>query len=238
MLRETLRVRHYSLRTEQQYVNWVRRFLRFHHHRHPREMGAVEVSRFLTHLAVEDQVSASTQNQALSALLFLYRDVLMLNLPWLDEVVRARTSRHLPVVLTRQEVAALLAQVDGLYALQLRLLYGTGMRLMECMRLRVKDIDFGRGEILIRDGKGAKDRVTMLPQSLVAPLQTRVPSTRQTCKPEWLVCFYPMRWHENTLMPGRNGAGNMCLSPRVMCAIHALAHNGGTIRMKSCCSER
>ena len=171
VMREALRVRHYSLRTEQQYVNWVRRFLRFHHHRHPREMGAAEVSGFLTHLAVEGQVSASTQNQALSALLFLYRDVLMLNLPWLDTVVRAKPSKHLPVVLTRQEVAALLAQAEGLYALQLRLLYGTGMRLMECMRLRVKDVDFGRCEILVRDGKGAKDRVTMLPQSLVTPLQ-------------------------------------------------------------------
>jgi integrase len=126
-------------------------------------MGAAEVSSFLTHLAVEGQVSSSTQNQALSALLLLYRHVLMLNLPWRDEVVRAKPSRHLAVVLTRQEVAALLAQIDGLYALQLRWLYGTGMRLMECMRLRIKDIDFGRGEILIRDGKGAKDRVTMLP---------------------------------------------------------------------------
>ncbi|WP_028450136.1 integron integrase [Chitinibacter tainanensis] len=174
VLRETLRVRDYSLRTEQQYVNWVRRFLRFHHHRHPREMGAAEVSGFLTHLAVDGQVSASTQNQALSALLFLYREVLQLSLPWLDEVVRAKPSKHLPVVLTRQEVAALLAQADGLYALQLRLLYGTGMRLMECMRLRVKDVDFGRGEILVRDGKGAKDRVTMLPQSLAAPLQAHL----------------------------------------------------------------
>jgi len=119
VLRQTLRVQHYSLRTEQQYVNWVRRFLCFHHHRHPREMGAAEVSSFLTHLAVEGQVSTSTQNQAMPALLFLYRDVLMLSLPWLDEVVRTKLSRHLPVVLTRQEVATLLAQVDGLYALQL-----------------------------------------------------------------------------------------------------------------------
>jgi integron integrase len=174
VMREALRVRHYSLRTEQQYVNWVRRFLRFHHHRHPREMGPAEVSGFLTHLAVDGQVSASTQNQALSALLFLYRDVLMLSLPWLDDVVRAKPSKHLPVVLTRQEVATLLAHTDGLCALQLRLLYGTGMRLMECMRLRVKDVDFGRGEILVRDGKGAKDRVTMLPQSLVTPLQAHL----------------------------------------------------------------
>lgn len=114
MLRQTLRVWHYSLRTEQQYINWVRRFLRFHHRQHPREMGATEISSFLTHLAVEGQVSASTQNQALSALLFLYRDVLMLNLPWLNELVRAKPSRYLPVELTRQEVAALLAKADEL----------------------------------------------------------------------------------------------------------------------------
>lgn len=174
VLRDKLRLKHYSLRTEQQYVNWVRRFLRFHHHRHPREMGAAEVTAFLTDLAVASGVSASTQNQALSALLFLYREVLEVSLPWLDEVVRAKQPSRLPVVLTRREVAALLAQADGLYALQLRLLYGTGMRLMECMRLRVKDVDFERREVLVRDGKGAKDRVTMLPQSVSEPLQTHL----------------------------------------------------------------
>ena len=131
VLRDKLRLKHYSLRTEQQYVNWVRRFLRFHQHRHPREMGAAEVTAFLTDLAVAGGVSASTQNQALSALLFLYREVLEVALPWLDEVVRAKQPSRLPVVLTRREVAALLAQADGLYALQLRLLYGTGMRLMQ-----------------------------------------------------------------------------------------------------------
>ncbi|WP_297575931.1 integron integrase [uncultured Deefgea sp.] len=174
VVREKLRVRHYSLRTEQQYINWVRRFLRFHHHRHPREMGAAEVTAFLTHLAVDGGVSASTQNQALSALLFLYRQVLDVSLPWLDEVVRAKQPKHLPVVLTRREVAELLAQADGLYALQLQLLYGTGIRLMECMRLRVNDVDFERLEVLVRDGKGAKDRVTMLPQSVVEPLQAHL----------------------------------------------------------------
>ena len=174
VLRDRLRLKHYSLRTEQQYVNWVRRFLRFHQLRHPREMGAVEVTAFLTDLAVAGQVSASTQNQALSALLFLYREVLELDLPWLDEVVRAKQPSRLPVVLTRREVAAVLAHADGLYALQLRLLYGTGMRLMECMRLRVKDVDFERLEVLVRDGKGAKDRVTMLPQSLREPLQAHL----------------------------------------------------------------
>ena len=133
-------------------------------------MGAVEVEAFLTYLAVEGRVAASTQNQALSALLFLYREVLSFELPWLDGVVRAKTPQHLPVVLTRQEVTAVLDGMSGVYGLMARLLYGTGMRLMECVRLRVKDVDFERAEIVVRDGKGAKDRITMLPQSLMAPL--------------------------------------------------------------------
>ncbi|WP_143449502.1 integron integrase [Iodobacter sp. BJB302] len=178
VLRDKIRVRHYSLRTEQQYVNWVRRFLRFHPQRHPREMGAAEVTAFLTNLAVAGGVSASTQNQALSALLFLYRDVLEINLPWLDEVVRAKQPGRLPLVLSKSEVAAILRLANGLYALQLRLLYGTGMRLMECMRLRVKDVDFTMQEIIVRDGKGAKDRVTMLPQSVIEPLQAHLQSRR------------------------------------------------------------
>ena len=190
VLRDKLRLKHYSLRTEQQYVNWVRRFLRFHHHRHPREMGATVVTAFLTDLAVAGGVSASTQNQALSALLFLYREILEATLPWLDEVVRAKQPSHLPVVLTRREVAALLAHVDGLYALQLRLLYGTGMRLMECMRLRVKDVDFERLEVLVRDGKGAKDRVTMLPQSLREPLQAHLLRRRAIHEADLAVGMY------------------------------------------------
>ena len=170
-LREQIRLRHYSIRTEAQYVQWVRRFVLFHGKRHPREMGAVEVTAFLTDLAVNGKVAASTQNQALSALLFLYREVLNVELPWMNEVVRAKRPARLPVVLSRAEVTATLSRMHGGYALMARLLYGTGMRLMECVRLRVKDVDFDRGEILIRDGKGAKDRVTMLPQSLRAPLQ-------------------------------------------------------------------
>ena len=133
-------------------------------------MGVAELEAFLTHLAVEGRVAASTQNQALSALLFLYREVLAINLPWLDNVVRAKTPQRLPVVLTRQEVVSVLDGMSGVYGLMARLLYGTGMRLMECVRLRVKDVDFEQAEILIRDGKGAKDRVTMLPQSLVEAL--------------------------------------------------------------------
>ena len=137
-------------------------------------MGVAELEAFLTHLAVEGRVAASTQNQALSALLFLYREVLAINLPWLDNVVRAKTPQRLPVVLTRQEVVSVLDGMSGVHGLMARLLYGTGMRLMECVRLRVKDVDFEQAEILIRDGKGAKDRVTMLPQSLVEALRAHL----------------------------------------------------------------
>ena len=162
-VRARIRVKHYSIRTEDQYVFWIKRFIYFHDKRHPREMGATEVEAFLSDLAVNGRVAASTQNQALSALLFLYREVLEIQLPWLDNITRAKPPKHLPVVLTTAEVRAVLDRMDGTYGLMARLLYGTGMRLMECVRLRVKDVDFGRNEILIRDGKGAKDRVTMLP---------------------------------------------------------------------------
>lgn len=173
-VRERLRLEHYSIRTEKSYVDWIKRYILFHDKRHPRDMGATHVERFLSHLAVDRDLSASTQNQALAALLFLYREVLGIELPWLDELVRAKRSSFLPVVLSRQEVAALLTHVAGVEGLVLRLLYGTGMRLMEGIRLRIKDVDFVRKEILVRDGKGGKDRVTMLPQSLVAPLRAQL----------------------------------------------------------------
>lgn len=178
-VRERLRLKHYSIRTEHQYVQWARRFILFHRKRHPVEMGAVEVEAFLTHLAVQENVAAATQNQALSALLFLYREVLGVDLPWLENVVRAKRPARLPVVLTRREVAAVLDRIQGTHGLMVRLLYGTGMRLMECVRLRVKDVDFERAEILIRDGKGGKDRVTMLPQALFAPLQAHLQTRRR-----------------------------------------------------------
>lgn len=167
-VRERLRLKHYSIRTESQYVQWIRRFILFHRKRHPRDMGASEVEAFLTHLAVEGNVAASTQNQALSALLFLYREVLNSKLPWMNEMVRAKRPARLPVVLTQAEVQAVLSRMQGVPLLLAQLLYGTGMRLMECIRLRVKDVDFDRLEILVRDGKGGKDRVTMLPQKLAA----------------------------------------------------------------------
>ena len=170
-VRGKIRLKHYSIRTEQAYLDWIKRFIRHFGKRHPRDLGAPEVEKFLTHLAVEGQVAASTQNQAKSALLFLYREVLASELPWLDNIEQAKASKHLPVVLTREEVHDLPTRLDGTNWLIASLLYGSGMRIMECLRLRVKDIDFARREILIRDGKGFKDRVTMLPAALVAPLQ-------------------------------------------------------------------
>jgi integron integrase len=178
-LRHALRVRHYSIRTEQAYVEWVRRFILFHGKRHPADLGAAEVQAFLTHLAVERSVASPTQNQAKSALLFLYREVLALQLPWLDEIIGAKLSRHLPVVLTPSEVRALLGHLSGTMGLVGSLLYGTGMRLLEALRLRIKDVEFERREFVIRDGKGAKDRVTVLPENLILPLHTHMARVQQ-----------------------------------------------------------
>ncbi len=166
--RARMRAKHYSLRTENTYWGWIKRFIIFHGKRHPVEMGAVEVEVFLSHLATQHQVSASTQNLALASLLFLYREVLGIDLPWLDDVTRAKKPVRLPTVLTMQEVEQLLAQVgsSGVMSLIVRLLYGTGMRLTEGLRLRVKDVDLDRRQITIRQGKGNKDRVTVLPDSL------------------------------------------------------------------------
>jgi integron integrase len=177
-VRRVLRLKHYSHATEKAYLGWIRRFILFHGKRHPREMGGAEVEEFLSALAVQGQVAASTQNQALAALLFLYRQVLLVELPWLDGVVRARKPRRLPVVLSVAEVQTLLACMDGRVGLVARLLYGTGMRLMEGLRLRVKDLDFARNEIIVREGKGGKDRRTVLPQSLVAGLKAEIERAR------------------------------------------------------------
>lgn len=177
-MRDHLRTRHYSIRTETAYLDWVRRFILFHDKRHPAEMGAAEVAAFLTHLAVDRQVSASTQNQAKSAILYLYKEVLQVQLPWLDEVVQAKAAKRLPVVLTPTEVRELLMHMQGTTGLIARLLYGTGMRLLEALRLRVKDVEFARREILIREGKGNKDRVTVLPENLIADLQAQLQRAR------------------------------------------------------------
>lgn len=178
VMQQVLRTRHYSIRTEEVYLGWARRFITYHHRRHPREMGAPEVEAFLSHLAVQRNVSASTQNQALSALLFLYREVLGVDLPWLDDVTRAKKPRKLPVVLTPAEVSTLLMLIDGEIGLVAQLLYGTGMRLLEACRLRVKDVELTRKEIVVRDGKGAKDRVTVLPERLIKPICNQIDRAR------------------------------------------------------------
>lgn len=178
-LREAIRTRHYSLRTEEAYLGWVRRYILFHRGRHPQDLGAEAVQAFLTYLAVDRQVAPSTQSQALSALLFLYKEVLGITLPWLDEVVRAKKPRRLPVVLTPDEVRILLSCMQGTPALMAQLLYGSGLRLMECVRLRVKDVDFVRRELIVREGKGNKDRVTMLPALLLDPLQRHLRRVRE-----------------------------------------------------------
>lgn len=170
-IRECVRTLHYSYRTEQAYVYWVRNFVLFSGKRHPREMGKAEVERFLTFLAVERRVSASTQNQALSALLFLYQKVLGINIDWLENVVRAKRPERVPVVLTRDEVAAVLGRLQGRYWLMASLMYGTGLRVMECLRLRIQDLDFGYRQIVVRNGKGGKDRFVPLPDSLAGALQ-------------------------------------------------------------------
>lgn len=178
-LRQRLRFMHYAYRTEEAYVDWVRRFILFHKKKHPRDMGPKEVAEFLTDLAVARNVSASTQNQAKAAVLFLYRYVLGIDLPWLDDVVIAKVPRRLPVVLTHREVKDLLHELHGTQALVAALLYGTGMRLLEGLRLRVKDIDFTRRELIVRQGKGNKDRVTVLPENLIEPLQQRLNKTQE-----------------------------------------------------------
>jgi len=177
-VRERIRFKHYSIRTEDSYVQWIRRFILFHGKRHPSEMGAVEVEAFLTHLAVAGNVAASTQNQARSALLFLYKEVLGSELPWLNNVEQAKKPRRLPVVLTEDEVRDVLANLAGVHWLVAALLYGAGLRLMEALRLRVQDVDFKRREVLVRNGKGFKDRVTMLPEKLAGRLQSHLATVR------------------------------------------------------------
>jgi integron integrase len=178
-VRLAIRTRHYSIRTEEAYVQWIKRFILFHDKRHPSEMGAKEVGQFLTDLAVTRHVAASTQNQALSAILFLYQEVLKQEIGWLDEVVRAKKAKKLPVVLTREEVKAVLNRLSGTRWVMANLLYGSGLRLMECIRLRVKDIDFSYHHIVIRDGKGDKDRVTILPLNVKNLLQRHLQEVKR-----------------------------------------------------------
>jgi integron integrase len=192
---DVMRRKHYSIRTERAYWDWIVRFIRFHGKRHPRELAEAEVTAFLTYLAREGHVAASTQNQALSALLFLYKEVLKVEIGWLDGVERASAPKRLPVVLTRDEVHKIFAHLHGTPRLMAGLLYGSGLRLMECVRLRVKDVDFAYARITVRDGKGAKDRVTMLPVNLAAPLQRHLGRVRaqheQDLEEGWGEVFLP-----------------------------------------------
>jgi integrase len=198
-VRAALRTRHCSLRTEKAYVGWIRRYIVFHGKRHPAEMGAAEITRFLSDLAIQRNVAASTQNQALSALLFLYREVLEQELPWLDDIVRAKTPERIPVVLTREEVQAVIDALDGPTRLPALLLYGAGLRLLEALRLRVKDVDFGRNQITVRSGKGGKDRVTMLPAAASRDLAKHLETIRDQ--------------HEADIRAGA-GLGGAALGPR------------------------
>lgn len=190
-VRNAVRVRHMALSTEKTYVNWIRRYILFHHKRHPLEMGKMEVSAFLTHLAVDGRVTSSTQNQALAALLFLYRVVLEKDFGWLEDVVRAKKPRRIPVVLTHEEARAVLANLDGVNWLIGKLLYGSGLRKMECLRLRVKDLEFARMQIEVRDTKGRRDRFTILPRTVIDAMKEHLILVR--------------RMHEQAMSDGYGG---------------------------------
>jgi integron integrase len=250
-MRAALRTRHYSIRTEDTYVQGARRFILFHGKKHPSEMGAGEINVYLTHLAVQQHVSASTQSQALAAILFLYRDVLGEEVPWLTELVRAPRRERAPVVLTREEVRRLLAEMSGTAQLVARLLYGTGMRLLEGLRLRVKDLDFEAGEVVVRAGKGNKDRTTTLPSVLSAGLQRHMERVRalhdrdvsegfgRVWMPDALEVKYPnanASWSWQWVFP----AGRRSIDPRsgierrhhlgaqvIQCAVHCAVRSAG-----------
>ena len=235
--RERLRIKHYSLRTEQAYLHWVRRFIFFHGKRHPAGLGGPEVERFLSHLATEGRVSASTQNQALAALLFLYREVLGKELPWMDGVVRAKRPARVPVVLSENEVRALLAQLDGKRWLVAALLYATGMRLLEGLRLRVKDVDFERREITVRDGKGGRDRRTMLPERLIEALRARTLLAYRCCTSATsrrVSARFIFRSRSRANIRGRDeaGLGSTCFHQAAGQTILSTGRCGGTIWMR------
>jgi integron integrase len=177
-VREVIRIKHYSLRTEESYIHWIREFLKFHYNRNPLYLQESDLSRFLSYLAVQRKTSASTQNQATSALLFLYREVLQQNLDWIHNIERAKQSFRIPVVFNKSEIRTILDQLQGTPWLMASLLYGCGLRLMECLRLRVKDVDFASKQIVVRDGKGGRDRITILPESLIQPLQKHLDRVR------------------------------------------------------------
>ncbi len=241
-VRQTIRRKHYSLRTEQAYVDWIRRYIFFHNKRHPAEMGAREMETFLNHLAVEKKVAASTQNQALSALVFLYREVLRQDFEWMENLERAKRPARVPVVLTEAEVKRLFAHLDGQNWLMASLLYGSGLRLMECVRLRVKDVDFEYRQITVRDGKGNKDRLTMLPDTCVDPLKRHLLRVKRYTSRTWRrvteksICR--LRSSENIRTVESNGPGNMCFRRRSVRSIRAAARRGDITSTKRYCKDR
>ena len=212
--RERMRLKHYSLRTEHAYLGWIKRFILANGKRHPKDLGGEEVERFLTSLAVERNVAAGTQNQALAALLFLYREVLELDLPWLQTIVRAKRPVRMPVVLSVDEIRRLLTMLDGRDWLLAALLYGSGMRLMECIRLRVKDLDFARNSIVVREGKGGKDRRVPMPQRLVEPLRSQLERTLNIHRNDIALGLgrfgCRMRWRESFRQPHASPVGSTC----------------------------
>ncbi len=210
-VRETIRRKHYSLRTESTYIDWIKRYIFFHGKRHPAEMGAPELEQFLNHLAVDKKVAAATQNQALSALVFLYHEVLRKDFEWLDNLERAKKPARLPVVLTEAEVRQVLAHLDGRNWLMASLLYGAGLRLMECVRLRVKDVDFEYRQITVRDGKGQKDRVTMLPEASAKLIKHHLEKVRvlheQDCAAGYGDVYLPFALERKYKNAGRQWGG-------------------------------
>jgi site-specific recombinase XerD len=228
-VRDAIRRRHYSYRTEQSYLQWIRRYIYFHQKRHPREMGEPEIAAFLTNLAVQRQVSASTQNQALNALLFLYKHVLEMDVGLIRGVVRAKRPKRLPLVMTREEVQAVLCRLSGRDWLLACLMYGAGLRVMECLRLRVKDIDFGLNQIVVRDGKGQKDRATPLPITIVPALQHQIGCAKviSPTVTERYLCL--LRWRASIRTRRASFRGGTFFRPRTVVAIPiAVASNAIT----------
>ena len=237
-VRDAIRLKHYAYRTEQIYVQWIRRYILFHNKRHPNQMGVPEIEAFLTHLAVQEHVAASTQNQALSALLFLYREVLFLPLDARIDAVRAKPSRKLPTVLTKDEVRSVIVHMTGVHRLIVQTLYGSGLRLREAMQLRVKDLDFPQHQIVVRDAKGHDSRVTMLPVSLVEPLQEHLQGVQRlhrqdleqgygaTVLPFALARKYPnanRQWHWQFVFP----SSTRCQDPRSGTVVRYHLHESG-----------
>ncbi len=241
-VRQAIRARHYSKRTEQTYADWIKRFILFHGKRHPSEMGEPEINQFLTDLAINKRVSASTQNQALSALLFLYQHVLKKPLEWIDPAVRAKKPKHLPVVLTKEEVKAIIQLMEGGPRLVATLLYGAGLRLNECLELRFKDIDFTKDQILVRDGKGQKDRITTLPTSvkklLLAHLRDVYRLHRKDLREGFGRVVLPMHWPESILTRTGSGDGNGHSRRRLVTLIKKQGSNAGIIFMRLSCRRR